>query len=136
MSEHTKVHTVNNILEARNTIREIEHDGYSKENIFVLTQNKKRTEHISKHTDGNEIGVADEGIITAIANLFRSEGDELRAKLRSMGVSRPHAEQLERAMDKGKIVILAWGGTSYDDDNDIDDQNITYYPPYNFMPLV
>lgn len=113
MTEHTKVYTVNNILETRNKIAELEHQGYPKEKIFVLTHDKKRTEHISENTDANEIGIAEEGIITATANLFRSNGDELRAKLRSVGVSKEHAEQLESEMDKGKIVVLTWSGTIY-----------------------
>jgi hypothetical protein len=125
MTEHTKVYTVNNILETRNKIAELEHQGYAKEKIFVLAHDKKRTEHLSEHTDGNEIGIAEEGILTAVGNLFRSTGDELRAKLRSVGVSKEHSEQLEAEMDKGKIVVLTWSGTTYDNDNF--DPNIGYF---------
>jgi hypothetical protein len=124
MSNFTKVFTVVNILEARHRIEVLENEGYRKENIFVLTHNKKRTEYISNQTDGNEIGIAEEGIITAIANLFRSESGELRAKLRAMGVSADHAEVLESEMDNGKIVILAWGGTTFHDDTY--DKDVTY----------
>jgi hypothetical protein len=131
MTNHTKVYTVNNILETRNKIAELENQGYTKENIYVLTHDKKRTEHISKHTDGNEIGILEEGILTAVGNLFRSEGDELRAKLRSMGVSKEHAEQLEAEMDKGIIVVLAWSGTTYDNDNF--DPNIGYF---GYVPMM
>lgn len=131
MTEHTKVFTVNNVLETRNKIEELENQGYPKEKIFVLTHDKKRTEQISEHTDANEIGIAEEGIITAAANLFRSTGDELRAKLRSVGVSKEHAEQLESEMDKGKIVILTWSGTTYDNDNF--DPNIGYF---GYVPMI
>ncbi|MBP1989105.1 general stress protein [Paenibacillus eucommiae] len=129
MSEYTTVHTVNNILETRKKIEDLQREGYLKENIFVLTHDKERTEHIVDHTDGNQIGVADEGVLTAVANIFRSRGDELRAKMQAMGVSREYAEHLEGELDKGKIVILAWGGTTYEGDKY--DQNITYYPPFN-----
>jgi hypothetical protein len=131
MTEHTKVYTVNNILETRNKIAELEHQGYAKEKIFVLTHDKKRTEHISEHTDGNEIGIAEEGILTAVGNIFRSAGDELRAKLRSVGVSKEHSEQLETEMDKGKIVVLTWSGTIYDNDNF--DPNIGYF---GYVPMM
>jgi hypothetical protein len=134
MNEFTKVHTVNNILEARDTIAQLERDGYLKENIFVLTHDKARTDHITEYTDGNKIGVAEEGVITAVANLFRSTGDKLRAKMKSMGVSDEHAHQLEREMDNGKIVILAWGGTVYEQGEY--DQNVSYFPPYDNMPLL
>jgi hypothetical protein len=131
MTEHTKVFTVNNILETRNKIAELESQGYDKEKIFVLTHDKKRTEYISDHTDTNEIGIAEEGIITATANLFRSSGDELRAKRRSVGVSKEHAEQLESEMDKGKIVVLTWSGVIYDDDSF--DPNIGYF---GYVPMM
>jgi hypothetical protein len=131
MTEHTKVYTLNNILETRNKIEELERQGYGKEKLFVLTHDKKRTEHISEHTDANEIGIIEEGLITATANLFRSTGDELRAKLRSMGVSKEHAEQLEVEMDKGKVILLVWSGTTYDSDNF--DPNIGYF---GYVPMM
>jgi hypothetical protein len=130
--DYTKVFVVNNILEARKQIDSLQHEGYWKENVFVLTHDKKRTEHVSENTDGNEIGISEEGILTAIANLFRSTGDELRAKLKSMGVSAERAEHLEEQLDKGKIVILAWNGVSYD--NGVYDNGIFYSPdlPNNY----
>jgi hypothetical protein len=131
MTEHTKVYTVNNMLETHNKIAELERQGYVQEKIFVLTHDKKRTELITKHTDGNEIGLAEEGILNATVNLFRTTGDELRAKLRAMGVSKEHAEQLESEMDSGKIVILVWSGTTYDNDNY--DRNIGYY---GYVPII
>jgi hypothetical protein len=134
MSNYTQVFTVDNILDARYKIQTLENEGIAKENIFVLTHNEKRTEYISKHTDGNQIGIADEGIFTAIANFFRSEGDGLRAKLRSMGVSAEHAEVLERDMDLGKIVVLAWSGKTYDGNNY--DREVAYNPPENYKFMV
>jgi hypothetical protein len=131
MTEHTKVYTVNNILETRKKIEELEHQGHGKEKIFVLAHDKKRTEHISEHTDANEIGIIEEGLITATANLFRSTGDELRAKLRSVGVSKKHAEQLEAEMDKGNIVVIVWSGAVYDNDNF--DPNIGYF---GYVPMM
>jgi hypothetical protein len=134
MNKNTKVYSVNNIQEVRTKMEEITAAGYDKENIFVLTHDKKRTEQISERTDANEIGIAEEGFITAVGNLFRSSGDELRAKLRSMGVSNEHAEQLEKEMDNGKIVILAWSGDTYTDNGY--DKDISFYPSNIFMPIV
>lgn len=126
MTTYTQVFTLDNILDARYKIQTLQNDGIAKENIFVLTNNEKRTEYISKHTDGNQIGMAEEGIFTAIANFFRSEGDGLRAKLRSMGVSADHAEVLESDMNLGKIVVLAWSGKTFEDDDH--DRELTYSP--------
>jgi hypothetical protein len=126
--DQTKVLTVNNALEVREKLEELMNEGYAKGNLFVITHDDRRTDNISEHTDAEKIGILEEGPITAIANLFRSRGDELRAKLRSVGISKEHAEQLERELDKGLVVIVAWGGTLFDN-NDYDRQ-ITYYWPW------
>jgi hypothetical protein len=133
-NKRTIVHTVNNILEARDTIMKLQQDGYPKENIFVLSHDKARTDHVAEKTDTNKVGVAEEGVLTAIANLFRSTGDGLRAKLTAMGVSKEHADRLEKEMDNGKIVILAWSGTTYDGDKY--DDSIRYMTPYDSVPLL
>jgi hypothetical protein len=123
----TNVHTVDNINEAREQISRYKSLGYDKDHLYVLAHDKDRTKRIAEKTDAEQIGVYEEGLDTAIANIFRSRGDELRAKLRSMGVSPEEAERLEMEMDKDKIVIIAWGGSEYYD-NDYD-PNIVYYPP-------
>ncbi len=126
--EQTKVLTVNNVLEVREKLEELVNEGYAKGNLFVIAHDERRTDHISEHTDATKIGILEEGPITAIANLFRSKGDELRAKLRSVGISEEHAEQLERELDKGLVVIVAWGGISYHLNEY--DPKITYYWPW------
>lgn len=122
----TKVITANNIIDAEEAIRKLIAEGYRRDNLYVIAHSYDRADHVAEHTRTNTIGLAEEGAITAIANLFRSRGDELRAKLRSMGVSKFHAEKLEAEMDNGKIVILAWNKMIYDGD----DYNrlINYYP--------
>src|SRR5690554_5953795 len=99
----TKVTVVNNALEVDQTLKFLINEGYDKDFLYVLTHDDRRTEHISEATDAKEIGFLEEGPITAIANLFRSKGDELRAKLRSMGVSKEEAEHLEEQLDRGKV---------------------------------
>ena len=109
-NEYTKVFTVTDIPEATHKISELQRDGFEKENIFVLTHDAKRTQQVSEETDAQMIGIAEEGVLTTVANFFRSTGDELRAKLLSMGVSEEKSEQLESEMDQGKIIIIAWTG--------------------------
>ncbi|QYR20581.1 general stress protein [Paenibacillus sp. sptzw28] len=123
----TNVHTVDNISEAMEQLSRYKSLGYDKDHLYVLAHDKDRTKRIAETADAERIGIYEEGLDTAIANIFRSRGDELRAKLKSMGVSPEEAERLEMEMDKDKIVIIAWGGSEYDD-NDYD-PNIVYYPP-------
>ncbi|ACT00521.1 MULTISPECIES: general stress protein [unclassified Paenibacillus] len=124
----TRVHTVNNMLEVQEQVHRFERDGYARENIFVLTHDKDRTERIAKNTNAEQISVAAEGVGTAIANIFRSTGNELRAKMRSLGISKQYAEHLEKEMDRDKILVIAWGGKEYKDDEY--DSSVYYYPEY------
>lgn len=109
----TKVQTVNNINEVHEQIYRFQNEGYSTDNIFVLTHDKDRTARIVDKTDAGKIGIAEEGLGTTIANIFRSHGDELRAKMRSLGISKVDADRLEAEMDKDKILVIAWGGKEY-----------------------
>ncbi|MDK8183487.1 general stress protein [Paenibacillus sp. UMB4589-SE434] len=125
---NTKVFTVENAIQAERRIQELVREGYNKDNLYVLAHDNDRTERVAEQTNASKIGVAEEGILTTIGNLFRSHGDTLRAKMRSMGVSKQYADILESELDKGKIVILAWNGVSYEGDRY--DSEVTYFPPY------
>ncbi|MFF2090221.1 general stress protein [Paenibacillus sp. NPDC058174] len=124
----TKVHTVNSIVEVQEQVYRFQREGYLKDNIFVLTHDKDRTARIADNTDAEKIGVSAEGLGTAIANIFRSSGDELRAKMRSLGISKQYAEHLESEMDRDKILVIAWGGREYAGDEF--DPAVYYYPHY------
>lgn len=124
----TKVRVVNNITEVKEQIQLFQNEGYSKEHIFILTHDKDRTSRIADKTDATTIGVSEEGLGTALANIFRSTGDELRAKMRSLGITESDAERLESEMDRDKVLVIAWGGKEYYEDDY--DPAIYYYPFY------
>jgi len=109
----TKVRIVSSINEVQAQINQLQNEGYSKDHIFVLTHDKDRTSRIADNTDASTIGVAEEGLGTAIANIFRSTGDELRAKMRSLGISKLDAERLENEMDNDKVLVIGWSGKEY-----------------------
>lgn len=134
--EQTKVRTVMTRDEVQEQVRQFQHEGYMEDRIFVLTHDKTRTKRLAERTDAEEIGVAEQGLGTSIANWFRSTGDGLRAKMRSLGVAKEEAERLEAAMDRDAIVVIAWGGREYyDDDFDRDVYFYPYaYPMHNVPP--
>lgn len=123
----TKVHTVMTREEVQEQVERFRREGYEEDRIFVLTHDKTRTKRIAERTDAEEIGIMDQGIGTAIGNIFRSTGDELRAKMRSLGVAKAEAERLEVEMDRDKIVVIAWGGREYEND---DYDREVYFHPY------
>ncbi|GIP40049.1 hypothetical protein J31TS4_33290 [Paenibacillus sp. J31TS4] len=127
----TQVKLAAGVEEVRQAVSSFTRDGYSKSIIFVLAHEKDRTERISEETEASTIGIEDEGVLNAIANLFRSKGDELRAKMRSMGIGEREAAHLEQELDKGKIAVIAWGGNmSYNADKA--DPDVVYDPTLPF----
>ncbi|URN95009.1 MAG: general stress protein [Candidatus Pristimantibacillus lignocellulolyticus] len=111
--ETTKVRIVNSITEVQDQVNLFQREGYLNDNIFVLTHDKDRTSRIVEKTDATTIGMAEEGFGTTIANMFRSTGDELRAKMRSLGISKADSERLETEMDRDKVLVIAWSGKEY-----------------------
>lgn len=125
----THVHTVNTAAEAKEQVQRHIAQGYTRDQLFVLAHDKERTGRLAEKTDTEQIGLEEEGIGTAVANIFRSRGDELRAKMKSVGVGDAEAERLERSLDQDKIVVIAWSGKTYESEGDYDPY-ITYYPPF------
>ncbi|GAA0137348.1 general stress protein [Paenibacillus sp. YSY-4.3] len=98
---------VQNGVHAVEAVNELRSAGYTKDNIFVLAHEQDRTERIADTSDANEIGIKEEGIFDAIANLFRSRGDELRAKIESLGFTKSEAAFYEKELDLGKVLVIA-----------------------------
>jgi hypothetical protein len=121
---NTIVWTVNDVEEVKEKVQQFIRAGYPDNSIYVLTHDSDRTKRVAEETNTDRIGLIEEGLGTSIANIFRSRGDELRSKLRSLGVSKSEAERLEAELDKDKIVVIGWGGQLFTGDNY--DESITY----------
>lgn len=124
----TKVRIVDSITEVQDQVNLFQREGYLNDHIFVLTHDKDRTSRIVEEADAAKIGIAEEGFATTIANMFRSTGDELRAKMRSLGISVADAERLEAEMDRDKVLVIAWSGKEYLGDEF--DPAVYYYTYY------
>jgi hypothetical protein len=123
----TQVKTVETIEEAKITAKAFLEEGYVQESLYVLAHEEQHTDVVASVTEASKIGIIEEGVFTAIANLFRSRGDELRAKMKSVGISQRDAEELEEKMDEGNIVIIATGIKLNLDDKG-EDPSIVYHP--------
>lgn len=98
---------VNNGLEAVDVVNDLHRQGYAQDEIYVLAHEKDRTDRLADVTDANKVGMAEEGMLDTIANLFRSRGDELRNKIESMGFSSYEAGRYESELDTGKVLVMA-----------------------------
>jgi hypothetical protein len=72
-----------------------------------LAHGKDRSEDLSDALDTNEIGVNEQGVFDSIANVFRSRGDELRSKMESLGLTDTEAQQFEKELDRGRVLVVA-----------------------------
>ncbi|MFM9326855.1 general stress protein [Paenibacillus mesotrionivorans] len=99
---------VRNEEEANDFIRQLTQEGYHTDSIYALAYNTDRTDAIAENTEINKVGMTEQGIIQTVANIFRSRGDELIAKMKSLGVSETDAAHYERMLAAGDILVLTW----------------------------
>ncbi|MDQ0892291.1 putative AlgH/UPF0301 family transcriptional regulator [Paenibacillus sp. V4I9] len=111
MNTYTRVSVTSNLQEAQNKVQQLYREGFEREHIYVLTHSAEGTDFVANYTGAEQITIAEEGMLTSIANLFRSHGDELRAKMKALGVPDVEAGRLEGELDKGKILVLATPST-------------------------
>ncbi|KQX54656.1 MULTISPECIES: general stress protein [unclassified Paenibacillus] len=111
MNTYTRVSVTSNLQEAQSKVQQLYREGFEREHIYVLTHSAEGTDYVANYTGAEQITMAEEGVLTSIANLFRSRGDELRAKMRALGVPEVEAGRLESELDKGKILVLATPST-------------------------
>ncbi|OAB45827.1 general stress protein [Paenibacillus antarcticus] len=105
LNSYAKV--VDNGVKAVEEVKQLRSTGYAYDNIFVLAHDEKRTDRIADVANANEIGIKEEGMFDSLANLFRSRGDELRAKITSLGFTDAQADAYEKELDLGKVLIIA-----------------------------
>ena len=92
--------------EAIRGIQEIKTKAILEEDIYVLTHEDFRTEKLAEMASANKVGLAEQGLGSTIANVFKSKGDELRAKFEELGFSQPMAENLEKKLEEHQVIVV------------------------------
>lgn len=99
--------TVENALQAKTEIEKLETQGYTHDDIYIFAHDKNRSKDITDALDTEKVGMKEQGFLDSMKNMTSSRGDELRAKMASVGLSNQEAEQFERELDAGKLVLVA-----------------------------
>ncbi len=102
-----KVEVVENGVQATEKINSFEAAGFGKENIYIFAHDEDRGEHLTEATETGGMGFKEQGFFDSIGKMYKSRGDELRNKFESLGLSKQEAEQYERELDKGRLVLVA-----------------------------
>ncbi|MBY6037429.1 general stress protein [Fictibacillus nanhaiensis] len=100
------VHEFNSQQELIAAASDLKAKGIHEDNLYVLSHEKNDTRDLADHADINTIGLKEEGLGTALSNVFESRGDELRKKMTEMGLSEGEADQYEKRLDLGKILLI------------------------------
>jgi hypothetical protein len=96
-----------NGAETKKAIETFLQEGFTRDDIYLFTYNREKSKNLTNVTDTSDVGLAEQHIFDSIANVFRSRGEELRTKMRSLGLSKREIEQCVEKMDRGDIVIIA-----------------------------
>ncbi|GGB50432.1 general stress protein [Virgibacillus dakarensis] len=87
-------------------VKELSAKGIHKDNLYVMSHDADRTNRVAEKVDANKVGVSEEGLGTAVGNIFRKKGDELRQKFKELGFAQHEANELEEKLDHGKILLI------------------------------
>ncbi|MFX3675146.1 MAG: general stress protein [Paenisporosarcina sp.] len=99
--------TVENALQAKMEIEKLETQGFTHDDIYIFAHDKDRSKDITNALDTESVGMKEQGFLNSMKNMTSSRGDELRAKMAAVGLSTQEAEQYEKELDKGKLVLIA-----------------------------
>lgn len=100
------IKVVENAEKALEEIRNLYQLGYEMDDIYVLAHHADVTHKIAAIANAKEIGIEEQGVYQTLANVFKSRGDELRAKFVSLGVSEAEAAILESKLDLGQVAVI------------------------------
>lgn len=100
--------TVENALQAKRVIDNLETQGFTHDDIYIFAHDKDRSNHITNALDTEKVGMKEQGFLNSMKNMTNSRGDELRTKMTAVGLTDQEAEQYEKELDKGKLVLIAY----------------------------
>lgn len=100
------VQIVTTAMDALHAVRELNRRGYKQDDIYVLAHDSEQTKELADATDANQISMAEEGVLSSVANVFRSRGEEIRSKLQAIGITEAEAERYEEELDQGRVLVI------------------------------
>ena len=98
---------VENVVQAKEAVEKLVLQGYSRDNIYIFAHSEDRGDDITDALDTEDVGMAEQGFIDSMKNMFSSRGDELRSKMGAAGLTEDQAANAESILDTGKLVIIA-----------------------------
>ncbi|MCP3763849.1 general stress protein [Domibacillus sp. A3M-37] len=104
MAKVREYETMEEAIQAANTLYT---RGVAEEEVYVLAPDEGVTDEVADRSDAEKIGMDETGLGTAVKNMFRDKGDQLRAKMEEIGLSSAEAVAYEQRLDDGKILLIS-----------------------------
>ena len=95
-------------------IRKLNQEGIDKDDIYVLAHEKEKTKELAEETDARKIGLKEIGLGSALGTLMKERGEQLRTKLKEIGLSSVEADNYEEDLDKGFLLLIVTGSKDAD----------------------
>lgn len=99
--------TVENVVQAKEEVERLVAAGYTHDAIYIFAHDERRGKDITDALDTEKVGIAEEGVLNKMKNLFSSRGDELRSQMHGAGLTEDEAATAESELDQGKLIIIA-----------------------------
>lgn len=90
-------------VELKKEVKKLSEDGVSKSNLYVMSHDDDRTDRVADSIAAGKLG---EGLSTEDGNVFTKKGDELRAQFKELGFSQDEANEFEKKLDHGTILLI------------------------------
>lgn len=90
-------------------IRDIEHlktEGVLAKDMYIFTDDAKRTKDLVKMANANKFGLKEEGIDSVISNLLSPKETVLRNQFEELGFSRAEAEVLQQSVENRNVIVV------------------------------
>lgn len=98
---------VENGVQAKAAIEQLEAQGYSRDHIHLFAHYEKRADDLANELNLGEVGMSELGLGQTFKNFFNSSGDELHSKLEALGLTDVDIAEATRELDTGKLLLVA-----------------------------
>lgn len=98
---------IENAVRLKNKVDLLVEEGFEREDIYVFSRYENRAEDIAKTLHISQVGIAEQGVMNSVKNLFTSRESELRTQLLSLGLTDEQVNSLDVHLDAGKLVVVA-----------------------------
>lgn len=90
----------------RKEIERLSARGITKKDLYVMSFNESRAKEVADETNAKRMGSKEDSLGSKVVNIVREKDEELRHRFKELGFSQDEADELERKLEDGKILLV------------------------------